>query len=216
MSSLTNKLAAIGANQCIYLASLGRTPTVAGWSPEQPWNGSDTGETFFKRYHHYNQAIGGDLIPDHPELYSAGAMVEEGPISGAPEAWDSTVLKVLRDWIGDPSWVPTIQDKMDLKLVKDPGAMDAVFNTKIMPLIREATATGSGGTGAATTSGDHPTAGPGKVATVGGASTAATATTHSPEAAKALLTDLHQWVSKHGGRPMRHIQTEIEKALKLL
>lgn len=209
MSSLTNKLISISAHEAIYRTSLGRHPAVVPWSPEKPWNGSDTAASFTDRYHHFNQAIAGDILPPNPELYSAGSMVEEGPIQGEPAAWDSVVLKVLRDWIGDPSWTPTLQDKMDLKLVKDPDAQDAVFNARILPLIRQATGAASQG-GSDTTAPSPSTTPPaGKVATAGGTATA-DASAAKILSALADLKKLRTSVQGHGGKPMREIEHQLD------
>lgn len=212
MNVLESKLSAIGAHEVIYRSSLGRELTVKPWTPTEPWNGEDATGTFFLRYHHYNKALG-ETLSQTPDLYSAGQVVEEGPIGGDPASWDPAVLKVLRDWIGDSTWTPTLQDKMDLKLVKDPSVMDAVFNTDILPLIRQATgaAPQSGGDTATTDPSTTPLAG--KVATAGGAASSEGASAALVRHVLADLKKLKISVQGHGGKPMREIEHQLDRII---
>lgn len=218
MSSLTDKLIAVGVTETIYPASLGREAQVTLWMPKHAWNGVDTKDTFFLRYGHYNEAIHGDETPVHPERYSAGAYVGEGLLSGEIAAWDPAVVKVLRDFTGDPSWQPDAQDKMDLKLVKDPDGMSTYFSVRstyfsahLAPQIRATMAAASTATTATPTK-------PSTADTTTGSEVAAHVTTAPDQAPKILsaladLRTLKTHVQGHGGKPMRDIEHQLEKII---
>lgn len=167
MSSLTEFLKSLGCTQTIYPSSLGRVPTTAPWDPDAQWNGSDTRDTFFARYGFYNEGVKGGEQPDNPERYSAGNYVGEA-LSGSGVGLDSGILQAIRQVVGDPSLVPDAQDMMDLKVVKDPGSNEPVYNTRFKPFIGSGQttppsgggATGGGGgttTGGTTGGGTQPT-----------------------------------------------------------
>jgi len=134
MSSLTAYLQSIGCTQTIYPSSVGRVQTTAPWNPNAQWNGSETKGTFFDRYGFYNEGIKGDEQPENPGRYSAGNYVGEA-LSGSGVGLDSSILQAIRQVVGDPSLVPSPQDVMDLKVVKDPSSDQPVYNTRFKPLV---------------------------------------------------------------------------------
>lgn len=138
-SSVLKWLVGIGCTQTLYPASLGRVPTTATWTPSADWNGSDVKGTFFARYGFYNIGIpfDGAGIPDSElHLYSAGDYVNKTMASPFPG--QSPFLDVMRELTGDPTLILTFQDLKDLKVVKDPGRDDVVYNTIVAPKIAQA------------------------------------------------------------------------------
>lgn len=138
-SSVLKWLVGLDCTQTLYPASLGRVPTTATWTPSAGWNGSDAKGTFFARYGFYNIGIpfDGAGIPDSElHLYSAGDYVNKTMASPFPG--QSPFLDVMRELTGDPTLILTFQDLKDLKVVKDPGRDDVVYNTIVAPKIAQA------------------------------------------------------------------------------
>ena len=136
MSKLEQWLISLGCSETLYPSSIGRKRSTADWDPAGIWNGVDVQGTFFKRYGFFNVGVAGDTVPTDSNLYSAGNYAAEN-MAGSGGGVSDALIRALRSILGDPSYLPSPQDLMDLRFVKDPKADDLVFNTQVVPKFRE-------------------------------------------------------------------------------